>query len=126
MSRRSREAGGVIDALAQREGRSFMTHVTIIGTVICKPETREELLSILTDQVAPSRAEPGCINYDFHADAENPCCFVFYENWHSQADLDAHLKQPHVKPLFSQIDRLLAEPVQIRYLNMISPMAGAG
>ena len=40
-----------------------MTHVTIIGTVIAKPETRAELLSILADQVAPSRAEPGCINY---------------------------------------------------------------
>jgi quinol monooxygenase YgiN len=103
-----------------------MAHVTIIGTVIAKPETRAELLSILAAQVAPSRAEPGCINYDFHADADDPCCFVFYENWHRQADLDAHLKQPHVKPLFSQIDRLLAEPVRIRYLNMISPMARAG
>ena len=25
---------------------------------------------------------------------------MFYENWRSKADLDAHLKMPHLKPLF--------------------------
>ena len=98
-------------------------HVTIIGTVTAKPETRVELLALLTEQVAPTRAEPGCINYEFHVDSADPCCFVFYENWHTQADLDAHLEMPHLKPLFGQLDRLLAKPVNIRHLTMISTLA---
>lgn len=93
---------------------------TIIGTVVAKPETREELQAILAAQVAPTRAEPGCINYEFHADANDPCTFVFYENWRSKADLDAHLKMPHLKPLFGRQEELLAEPVDIRFLNMLS------
>ncbi len=101
-----------------------MAHVTIIGTVIAKTETREELAGLLANQVAPTRAEPGCMNYDFHVDAADPCCFVFYENWLSQADLDAHLKMPHLVPLFSELDRLLAAPVHIRHLTMLSEMAG--
>ena len=100
-----------------------MAHVTIIGTVMAKPETREELAGLLASQVTPTRAEPGCMNYDFHVDATDPCCFVFYENWRSQADLDAHLKMPHLVPLFSQLDRLLARPVEIRHLTMLSAMA---
>jgi len=100
-----------------------MAHVTIIGTVMAKPETREELAGLLASQVTPTRAEPGCMNYDFHVDAADPCCFVFYENWRSQADLDAHLKMPHLVPLFSQLDRLLARPVEIRHLTMLSAMA---
>lgn len=100
-----------------------MAHVTIIGTVMAKPETREELAGLLASQVTPTRAEPGCMNYDFHVDAADPCCFVFYENWRSQADLDAHLKMPHLVPLFSQLDRLLARPVEIRHLTMLSTMA---
>jgi quinol monooxygenase YgiN len=100
-----------------------MAHITIIGTVVAKPETREELERLLAAQVAPTRAEPGCLNYDFHADAEDPCTFVFYENWRSQADLDAHLAMPHLRPLFSQIERLLARPVDIRHLTMLSEMA---
>ena len=45
-----------------------MSHCTIIGMVVAKPEKREELHKILAAQVVPTRAEPGCINYDFHAD----------------------------------------------------------
>ncbi len=102
-----------------------MAHVTIIGTVTARPETRGELLALLAAQVAPTRAEPGCLNYDFHVDAADPCCFVFYENWQSQADLDAHLAMPHLEPLFSQLGRLLARPVDIRHLSMLSELAGA-
>lgn len=94
--------------------------VTIIGTVIARPETRVELEQLLAAQVEPTRAEPGCINYDFHVDARDSCVFVFYENWSSQADLDAHLKMPHLLPLMSELDRLLARPVEIRHLKMIS------
>lgn len=97
-----------------------MAHVTIIGTVTAKPETRDELLALLATQVAPTRSEPGCINYDFHVDAADPCIFVFYENWTSRAALDAHLAMPHLQPLFSQLDRLLAVPVDIRPLTMLS------
>ena len=100
-----------------------MSHCTIIGTVVAKPETRDELHAILTAQVAPTRTEPGCMNYDFHVDAKDPCVFMFYENWRSKADLDAHLKMPHLKPLFSRLDALLARPVEIRFYEMLSEMA---
>lgn len=96
---------------------------TIIGTVTARPETREELASLLMAQVAPTRAEAGCINYDFHVDASDPCVFVFYENWTDRAALDAHLAMPHLQPLFSQLDRLLACPVEIRPLIMLSERA---
>ena len=93
---------------------------TIIGTVTARPETRDELEALLLSQVLPTRAEAGCINYDFHVDAADPCVFVFYENWADRAALDAHLAMPHLVPLFSQLDRLLACPVDIRPLRMLS------
>ena len=96
---------------------------TIIGTVTARPETREELASLLMALVAPTRAEAGCINYDFHVDAADPCVFVFYENWTDRAALDAHVAMPHLQPLFSQLDRLLACPVEIRPLTMLSERA---
>ena len=69
---------------------------TIIGTVVAKPDTREELQAILAAQVDPTRAEEGCINYDFHVDASDPCVFVFYENWTSTEHLQAHLASSHI------------------------------
>ncbi|HCZ01205.1 MAG: antibiotic biosynthesis monooxygenase [Rhodobacterales bacterium RIFCSPHIGHO2_02_FULL_62_130] len=96
---------------------------TIIGTVTARPDTREELAALLQAQVAPTRAEAGCINYDFHVDAADPCVFVFYENWIDRAALDTHLAMPHLQPLFSQLDRLLVCPVDIRPLAMLSERA---
>lgn len=96
---------------------------TVIGTLTARPETREELASLLMALVAPTRAEAGCINYDFHVDAADPCVFVFYENWTDRAALDAHLAMPHLQPLVSQLDRLLACPVEIRPLTMLSERA---
>ena len=100
-----------------------MTFCTLIGTVIAKDETREQLRRILADQVAPTRAEAGCVNYDFHVDAKDPNVFVFYENWKSRADLDTHLKTPHLQPLFGRLEQLLAQPVEMRFLTMISELA---
>lgn len=96
---------------------------TIIGTVTARPETRDKLATLLMAQVAPTRAEAGCINYDFHVDAADPCVFIFYENWTDRAALDAHLAMPHLQPLLSQLDRLLACPVDIRPLTMLSERA---
>lgn len=97
---------------------------TIIGTVVAKPETRMELHEILAAQVDPTRAEDGCVNYDFHADAKDPCVFVFYENWKTRQDLDEHLTKPHLKPLFDRQHELLARPVEIRHLKMLSDFEG--
>lgn len=100
-----------------------MTLCTVIGTVVAKDETREELRKILAGQVTPTRAEAGCVNYDFHVDAENPNVFVFYENWRSRADLDAHMKTPHLQPLFSRLEQLLARPVEVKFYRMLSERA---
>jgi quinol monooxygenase YgiN len=93
---------------------------TIIGTVVAKPEKRDELMRILAAQVAPTRAEAGCVNYDFHCDKTEPNVFIFYENFVNAEALEDHLKKPHLKPLMDRLDELLAKPVDIRYLEMLS------
>lgn len=96
---------------------------TIIGTVVARPEKRDELLAILSSFVAPTRTETGCISYDFHHDAEDPNIFVFYENFVDEAALQRHLDMPYLKPLFDRLDDLLAKPVHIRHLVMLSDQA---
>ena len=43
---------------------------------------------------------------------------MFYENWRSRADLDAHMTMPHLKPLQSRLDDLLARPPDIRFYEI--------
>ena len=100
------------------EERSQMKLCTIIGMVTAKGETRDEWRRILAAEVAPTRAEAGCMNYDFHVDAEDPNVFVFCENWRSKADLDAHLKAPHLQPLFARLHELLTRSDEMKFLEM--------
>ena len=100
-----------------------MDSVTIIATVIARPETREELQAILLSQVGPTRGEDGCVTYELHVDPADPCVFVFYETWRAQSDLDVHMTMPHLQPLQSQADRLLAQPVEIRPLTRLDVLS---
>ena len=56
-----------------------MAHVTIIGTVTARPDTRDKLQALLFAQVAPTQAKPDCLASDFHVDAADPCGHVFCE-----------------------------------------------
>lgn len=54
-----------------------------------------ELLKHLTALLAPSRSEPGCLNYLLHIDPEDPDRLMFYEEFKNQEALDAHIAAPY-------------------------------
>lgn len=94
--------------------------LTVVAKIRAKPgleaRVQEELLAL----VAPTRAEAGCLNYDLHRSQEEPGLFLFYENWRSPQDLEAHLQTPHLQRFLSQADDLLAAPVDISRWEMLS------
>ena len=97
---------------------------TIIGIVHAKAGKREELKAVLQGFVAPTRKEPGCIEYHMHQDESDPDLFMFYENWRSRRDLDEHLEMPYLRVLRERGDELLGRPVEIRTYEMVSPYRG--
>lgn len=56
----------------------------------------EETKAVLTGLIAPTRAEPGCLEYWLHQDNDDPEEFMFYENWTSRAAWDKHMELPHL------------------------------
>lgn len=59
-----------------------------------KEEYLEEFIntaSLLTRETRNKRK--GCLAYSFHQRVDSPTEFVLYEQWASQADLDAHIDQ---------------------------------
>jgi quinol monooxygenase YgiN len=96
---------------------------TIIGTVVAKPERREEVFQILHAMVVPTRTESGCVSYDFHCDRNDPNTFVFYENFVDDAALDTHIKMPYIETIFEGTKELLARPVEIRHLTLLHDRA---
>ncbi|MDA0229023.1 MAG: putative quinol monooxygenase [Proteobacteria bacterium] len=94
--------------------------VTLVAHLQAKPGKEQELVDTLLSLVGPTRQEAGCINYHLHRSTEDPRRFMFYENWHSKKDLDAHLTKPHLVPLLSRTDELLDGEVVLEFFTMLS------
>ena len=83
--------------------------LTVIAYMWAAPGKRDELRAGLEALVAPTSKEKGWVNYDLHQSIEDPDMFLFYENWETEADLDAHLAAPHLTSLAARIPELLDE-----------------
>jgi quinol monooxygenase YgiN len=66
-----------------------------------------------------SLAEPGCLEYTLHADADDPDRYLLYEQWADQAALDLHDATTYVHEFIAAFPDLLAEPIGKRRLRRL-------
>ena len=81
--------------------------LTVVAYMRAAPGKRDELRAALEALVEPTSREKGYVNYDLHQSVGDPDQFFFYENWESDADLDAHLDAPHLRDFAARIPELL-------------------
>jgi quinol monooxygenase YgiN len=72
------------------------TPLTIIAKLKAKPGQEAAVYDLCRALLAPTHAEPGCLNYDMHRSSEDPGIIIFYENWSTRALWDAHMQSPHL------------------------------
>jgi quinol monooxygenase YgiN len=94
--------------------------LTVIAHVRAKPGQESRVRQILEELLAPTRAEAGCMNYDLHQSQTDPALFVFYENWVSEGDLEAHARSAHIQSFRKLADEILVEPVQITKWQIVA------
>jgi quinol monooxygenase YgiN len=87
--------------------------LTVIAHVRAKPGQELRVRELLKRLLTPTRAEAGCINYDLHQSQTDPALFLFYENWASEAHLEAHARSPHIRSLRKVAGEVLAGPIEI-------------
>ena len=68
-----------------------------IITIDCQPGTRSRILDRAPVAQAATRAEPGCIAYDFYTCTGDPDRLVFVETWADEAAHGFHMEQQHTK-----------------------------
>jgi len=68
----------------------------------------------LREMVAPTRAEPGNLDYQVFRDPEDPSLFVLFERYADQSAFDAHLASPHFRTwLRGQVLPSLADRIRL-------------
>ena len=78
-----------------------------------------ELKALLTTLIAPTRAEAGCLQYDLHADLNDPAHLFFFERFVDLAAIEFHNGTPYLKALGAKLEGLLAEPPRVTRVSQI-------
>jgi quinol monooxygenase YgiN len=66
---------------------------------VARAGTEERVAELLRRLTGPSRAEPGCLQYEPHRDPNDPQVFFLYERWADEDALRAHEESPHAQEL---------------------------
>lgn len=108
---RRRSLLGFLAALpfvAARSGRAEPASdeaVTAVTFIHGLPGRERDLADHLLSLAAPTRAEPGCLQYDLHVAHDRPAEFMRFERWTSLAALEAHKATPHLRASFEKRTR---------------------
>ena len=65
--------------------------IVVAGDIVVNEGTREQAVAAMIAVAHATQQEAGCIRYNFFAHLEDEHHFLVYEEWESQAHLDAHL-----------------------------------
>ncbi|KQV37023.1 putative quinol monooxygenase [Rhizobium sp. Root1204] len=89
---------------------------------ICKahPGMEDALRQLVLPTVPWGLGKNGCLEYTIHIDRERPTDFVFVETWENRAAFDVHRSDPDFKVLIEKMLPLLAEPVEVIFLERIA------
>ena len=89
--------------------------IHVLAFITAKPQQRDAVLKIFTDNLPAVHAEDGCIEYGAVIDvtaatpAFGPDTFVVVEKWRDQAALAAHGATPHMKAFAAKIKDLVTD-----------------
>jgi quinol monooxygenase YgiN len=77
--------------------------LVVIALVKVKAGTEQSFKAAAIKIIAPTRQEPGNIDYNFQQSTTDPTEISTVEHWKSQADVDAHMKMPHMLTFFQEV-----------------------
>jgi quinol monooxygenase YgiN len=100
--------------------------IHVIAIITARPGMREKILEAARANLAPVRAEDGCIEYNLALDAEGigsfqtkfgADAFVFVEKWRDAQALKAHAAAPHMAAYAAKVKDMIAS----RVIHVLAP-----
>ena len=92
----------------------------VIARVKARPGKVNELLSVLSSLVEPTRKEPGCLSYELLQNNEDPTEFTLIEEWQNNTALESHFATKHFKDALVKLPNLVAAEPDIRRYHRVS------
>ena len=116
---KSRETNACVPSQAKHLGVNMST-VSVIVRIQLSAESAPAYAEAAKAVVAATREEAGCQWYGIAVDVADPCVVWVSEQWASQADLDAHLRTPHVAAFLEACSALEILDMEVRRYEVSS------
>jgi quinol monooxygenase YgiN len=101
------------------------TQMTLLPFFTVKAGEVDTVRQAHQEMVEPTRAEPGCLDYDLYQSREDPAVMFFYENWSDQQALATHMNTPNFHwYIRGQVDPRLVVPWTAHVMEMVSQPSG--
>ena len=92
--------------------------LTVVARIEAHAEHMDHVKAELLKLIEPTKQEDGCLQYDLHQDHENLAVFLFYENWVSREQWQAHMASAHLKA-FSEATEGMIERLTLNEMSAI-------
>jgi quinol monooxygenase YgiN len=82
--------------------------VKVVVKIRARSDKVAEARKLLLWLAEKSRNEHGCVGYSVLENIAEPSLFVLYEEWESQAELNAHGETEHVRQVMAEAPAIVA------------------
>jgi quinol monooxygenase YgiN len=101
------------------EKRMPENSIRVVARLVAKPDSVDQVRSILSDVVDQTRNESGCISYELLQNRTDQTDFTFVEEWESDAAIDAHLTTKHIRDALTKLPGLVSCEPDIRRYSVV-------
>ena len=88
--------------------------IIVHGTFPVKSEVRDDALELMRQMAVASRAEDGCISYEFYVGLSDPNVLLLFQEWESVDALQGHFETEHMEEFLKILPNVLDGEVATR------------
>lgn len=88
--------------------------IIVHGTFPVKAEAREHALELMRQMATHSRAEQGCISYEFYVGLSDPNKLLLLQEWESAEALQGHFETDHMEAFLKLLPDVLDGEIATR------------
>jgi quinol monooxygenase YgiN len=85
----------------------------IVARISARAGNESALTQAIEDVAAPTRAEPGCLDFRAFRATRDPALFFIHSRWRDEAAFDHHAELPHTVRFLATVQPLIGHPLDV-------------
>lgn len=88
--------------------------IIVHGTIPVLPDCRERALELARRMIEATRAEAGCISYDFYVGLSDPNTLMLFQEWENMEALMGHFQTDHMEEFLRELPNVVSGEITTR------------